>query len=114
MPAPIKPMNVSFRILRRFAKYNLNQTLVAIDMGVTPVTMRKFLRASGLTYQDVLDYWRCRMVERLTAQGKTKECILHEIGYSKYESLLRFWRSVKGEHYEDYRKRVLPALEVVK
>ncbi len=115
-PAPPqrKPANKTRRLMRRRVLHVLllsdldqvNASRVASVLCVSPSTLRRRLRAEGISYQQLLDQVRRYRCEKTLAQrwlpGK---CLAGKLGFSQPNSFYRAFGRWTGMTYTQYKRR---------
>ena len=99
-------MNIKFRVLRQFYKYNMTQSSVAAALGMSASRMRDYLAAEKTSYSKLLKAVRARMAVRLIAEGKTTDCIMYELGYESDSAFYVGFKQFMGVNYVDYIRHV--------
>lgn len=84
----------------------LRSDSVADELGISPTTLRRRLRADDTNYQALLDQVRQHRCEKQLAQrwlpGK---CLAWELGYAEVNSFYRAFRRWTGLNYSEIKLR---------
>ena len=97
-------MGTTFRVVRQFYKYNMDQKAVAAALGVNDNTLRAKLQREGSSYNNLLRRVRRRMLDRLLKDGKTVDCITFELGYQSNKTFLLAFKDMMGVSWREYHK----------
>ena len=95
-------MSYTFRVARQMFNYNMNKGAVSEAIGTTARTLTKNLADEGTSYSEILRKVRARMLNSLIDEGKSLECITHELGYKSTNNLHWFVRNLHGMTYVEY------------
>jgi AraC family mar-sox-rob regulon transcriptional activator len=113
-PCPEKPVQFPLsrttdRVLGILLQGNLARLRaesVAAQLGMSPTTLRRRLRADHTNYQFLLDRARQYRCERtLDAAWLPGKCLADELGYLEVNSFYRAFRRWTGMSYSDYKLR---------
>lgn len=95
---------IKFRIIRQMFNYNMTPGGVAAALGMTEITMRRHLsQECGESFHAVKTAVRIRMIENLVGEGKTTDCITHEIGFAYNNNTRAFVKRYMGMPLHKYR-----------
>lgn len=82
----------------------LRSDLVADELGISPTTLRRRLRADGTSYQLLLDQARRHRCEaKLAERWLPGKSIAWELGYAEVNSFYRAFRRWTGQRYSSYK-----------
>jgi|GEM_PF-1812048 len=82
----------------------LRSDLVADELGISPTTLRRRLRADGTSYQLLLDQARRHRCEaKLAERWLPGKSIAWELGYTEVNSFYRAFRRWTGQRYSSYK-----------
>lgn len=84
----------------------LRSETIADDLGISPTTLRRRLRADETNYQALLDLVRqYRCEKQLDERWLPGKCIAWELGYAEVNSFYRAFRRWTGLNYSEIKLR---------
>ena len=95
------------RVLKNYMRFTpLSLDITAEILGITPRTLQRYLKKSGLTYQDVIDQLRYESaLPLLRNQQQNILEIALELGYSDAAHFSRAFRRWAGMSPSEYRRQ---------
>ena len=95
------------RVLKNYMRFTpLSLDITAEILGITPRTLQRYLKKSGLTYQDVIDQLRYESaLPLLKNQQQNILEIALELGYSDAAHFSRAFRRWAGMSPSEYRRQ---------
>ncbi|EED36112.1 transcriptional regulator, AraC family [Luminiphilus syltensis NOR5-1B] len=85
----------------------LRSETVADELGISPTTLRRRLRAAETSYQQLLDRARqIRCEAQLQERWLPGKTIAWELGYAEVNSFYRAFRRWTGVNYSDFKQQV--------
>lgn len=93
-----------FNMLMQGDLSRLRSDLVADELGISPTTLRRRLRADGTSYQLLLDQARRQRCEaKLAERWLPGKSIAWELGYTEVNSFYRAFRRWTGQRYSQFK-----------
>jgi AraC-like DNA-binding protein len=84
----------------------LRSERIADDLGISPTTLRRRLRADDTNYQALLDQVRqYRCEKQLSERWLPGKCLAWELGYAEVNSFYRAFRRWTGFNYSEIKLR---------
>lgn len=84
----------------------LRSDTIADDLGISPTTLRRRLRADDTNYQALLDQVRqYRCEKQLADRWVPGKCIAWDLGYAEVNSFYRAFRRWTGLNYSEIKLR---------
>lgn len=86
--------------------FRLRSETIADELGISPTTLRRRLRADRLCYQGILDQVRqYRCEKQLTQRWLPGKTLAWDLGYAEVNSFYRAFKRWSGENYSDIKRR---------
>ena len=88
--------------------FRLRSETIADELGISPTTLRRRLRADRLCYQGILDQVRqYRCEKQLTQRWLPGKTLAWDLGYAEVNSFYRAFKRWSGENYSDIKRRFI-------
>ena len=88
--------------------FRLRSETIADELGISPTTLRRRLRADRLCYQGILDQVRqYRCEKQLTQRWLPGKTLAWDLGYAEVNIFYRAFKRWSGENYSDIKRRFI-------